>query len=136
MSNKPFHVDERLEQDGLFLKDLKLCRVFLKKDADNPWLILVPRKSNLTEIIDLSDSDQLQLMKEMSLCSFILRNEFDSHKLNVGALGNIVPQLHIHIIARFKEDRAWPHPIWGTQALKPWTDSLAKEWSEKIIKGI
>ncbi|MCK7613360.1 HIT domain-containing protein [Roseibium sediminicola] len=108
-----FNLNPRLEGDSLFVADLPLCAVRLMKDANYPWLLLVPRKSDLVEIIDLDEADQQQLMREIALASTCLRQVTDCEKLNVGALGNMVSQLHVHVIARFREDAAWPGPAWG-----------------------
>lgn len=108
-----FNLNPRLEGDSLFVADLPLCAVRLMKDANYPWLLLVPRKQDLVEIIDLEEADQQQLMREIALASACLRQVTDCEKLNVGALGNMVSQLHVHVIARFREDAAWPGPVWG-----------------------
>lgn len=108
-----FALNPRLEGDSIFVADLPLSSVRLMKDANYPWLLLVPRKSDLVEIIDLDDSDQMQLMREIALSSSALRTVTECEKLNVGALGNQVSQLHVHVIARFRNDSAWPGPVWG-----------------------
>jgi diadenosine tetraphosphate (Ap4A) HIT family hydrolase len=108
-----FNINARLEGDSHFVADLPLSAVRLMKDANYPWLLLIPRKPDLVEIIDLEENDQLQLMREIALTSQVLRNVTDCEKLNVGALGNQVSQLHVHVIARFRDDAAWPGPIWG-----------------------
>ncbi|WP_299476546.1 HIT family protein [uncultured Roseibium sp.] len=109
-----FSLNPRLEGDSYFVADLTLSTVRLMKDANYPWLLLVPQKSDLVEIIDLGDADQLQLMREIAKMSRLLRSVTDCEKLNVGALGNQVSQLHVHVIARFRSDRSWPGPVWGT----------------------
>ena len=108
-----FSLNARLEGDSLAIRDLPLCTVRLMKDANYPWLLLIPRKSDLVEIIDLEDADQLQLMREVATASRVLRQVTECEKLNVGALGNQVSQLHVHVIGRFRSDAAWPGPIWG-----------------------
>lgn len=108
-----FNINARLEGDSYFVTDLPLCAVRLMKDANYPWLMLVPRKPDLVEIIDLDEDDQQQLMREIALASKALRAASDCEKLNVGALGNQVSQLHVHVIGRFREDPAWPGPVWG-----------------------
>lgn len=92
---------------------LSLCYMGIMNDKRYPWLILVPQKNNLTEIIDLTASDRHQLMDEITLVSEQMKSLFTPYKLNIGAIGNLVPQLHIHIIARQKTDHAWPNPVWG-----------------------
>jgi diadenosine tetraphosphate (Ap4A) HIT family hydrolase len=108
-----FNLNARLEGDSHFVTDLPLSAVRLMKDANYPWLLLIPRKPDLVEIIDLEEGEQQQLMREIALTSQVLRNVTDCEKLNVGALGNQVSQLHVHVIARFRDDAAWPGPIWG-----------------------
>ncbi|MFC3031125.1 HIT domain-containing protein [Pseudoalteromonas fenneropenaei] len=108
-----FSLAPELERDCIVLADWPLCRVLLMNDSQYPWFILVPRVNNVKEIIDLSDDQQLQLWQESSTLSHMLRDVFIPDKLNVAALGNMVPQLHVHHIARFKQDKAWPKPVWG-----------------------
>ena len=103
----------RLKEDTIDIGDLPLCRVLVIKDAHYPWLLLVPRKAGITEIIDLDESEQAQLMAEVTRAARALRDVTACHKLNIAALGNAVPQLHVHIIARFRHDPAWPKPVWG-----------------------
>ncbi|WP_414730346.1 HIT domain-containing protein [Zhongshania aliphaticivorans] len=120
-----FELHEALARDCAFVGDLALCRLLLMNDKQYPWLILVPRRAEMREICDLSGDDQLQYLQESNLCSAILRSEFGAEKLNIAALGNMVPQLHIHHIARFSSDPAWPKPVWGQLPAKPYsTDEL------------
>lgn len=107
-----FTVDQRIEKSSVWVAEQSLSTVFFKKDASFPWLILVPRVKNITEIYQLKHSDCQILMEEIKLFSKIMNDYFKPDKLNIGALGNIVSQLHIHIVARFKDDKAWPHSIW------------------------
>jgi diadenosine tetraphosphate (Ap4A) HIT family hydrolase len=109
-----FQVDSRLLNDGLVICDLDLSRVILKNDKENPWFLLVPKKNNASEIIDLSSEEQALLMEEVALVSEFLKEYYRPFKINIGSLGNIVRQLHIHIIARFEGDRSWPNSIWGS----------------------
>jgi diadenosine tetraphosphate (Ap4A) HIT family hydrolase len=104
----------RLEQDTEFVGDLPLSRLLVSNDANYPWLILVPRRSGIIEIIDLDEKDQSQLMIEIAHMSRALKDVTACHKLNVAAIGNMVPQLHVHIVARQRDDPAWPKPVWGT----------------------
>lgn len=108
-----FALDHRLEHDTFFVADLELSRVLLMNNELFPWLILVPRVEKAVELIDLSDMDQHLLMDEISFASTVIRNIFSPHKINVAALGNQVKQLHVHIIARYNSDTAWPDPVWG-----------------------
>lgn len=103
----------QLDKDTAPVSDLPLCRVLLIKDAHYPWLVLVPRRPETVEIIDLDEMAQAQLMTEITRVSRALREITRCDKLNVAALGNAVPQLHVHIIARRRTDAAWPRPIWG-----------------------
>ncbi|AMO67801.1 HIT hydrolase [gamma proteobacterium BDW918] len=120
-----FELHEALARDCAFVGDLALCRLLLMNDKQYPWLILVPRRAEMREICDLSGDDQLQYLQESNLCSAVLRSEFGAEKLNIAALGNMVPQLHIHHIARFSSDPAWPKPVWGQLPAKPYsTDEL------------
>lgn len=96
----------------IFILDFPLSRVLLEDNMHYPWLFLVPRKTNVSRLIDLSESDQLQLLKEMDYVQKIMWKEFQPTQLNVAAIGNKTPQLHIHIIARFSNDSAWPNTVW------------------------
>ncbi|MDR6303512.1 diadenosine tetraphosphate (Ap4A) HIT family hydrolase [Nitrobacter vulgaris] len=103
----------QLEEDTVSISDLPLSRLLLSKDASYPWLILVPRRAGAIEIIDLDRDDRALLMTEIGQASEALKDITGCDKLNVAALGNQVPQLHVHIIARRKGDFAWPRPVWG-----------------------
>jgi diadenosine tetraphosphate (Ap4A) HIT family hydrolase len=103
----------QLERDTVNLGDLPLCRVLVIQDANYPWLLLVPRRADVVEIIDLDEVEQAQLMTETIRVSRVLREITKCDKLNIAALGNVVPQLHVHVIARRKTDAAWPRPVWG-----------------------
>lgn len=108
-----FALDPRLEADTLFVTDLTLSRLLLMNDARYPWLILVPRRAGSIEIVDLAREEQLTLMGEIARASELLLAEPGCDKINVGALGNIVRQLHVHVLARRVGDPAWPGPVWG-----------------------
>jgi diadenosine tetraphosphate (Ap4A) HIT family hydrolase len=103
----------QLEEDTVSISDLPLSRLLLSKDASYPWLFLVPRRAGAIEIIDLDRDDRAHLMTEIGQASEALKDITGCDKLNVAALGNQVPQLHVHIIARRKGDFAWPRPVWG-----------------------
>ena len=109
-----FALHPRLAADTLPVGDLPLCRVLLMHDARFPWLILVPRRPDLREITDLPAEERALLMEEIAAASRALQAETGADKLNVGALGNVVAQLHIHVVARFAADAAWPGPVWGS----------------------
>jgi diadenosine tetraphosphate (Ap4A) HIT family hydrolase len=103
----------QLERDTTPLGDLPLSRVLIINDANYPWLLLVPRRAETVELIELNEVERAQLMTEIALVSSALKEVTECDKLNVAALGNAVPQLHVHIIARRKTDKAWPKPVWG-----------------------
>ena len=113
MNQPEFRLDGRLEADTRFLVNAPLCRIGLMDDARFPWLVLVPRVAGITEIIDLDAAQRLQLSEEIDTSCRALRMLFKPDKLNVAALGNMVPQLHVHVIARYRSDIAWPRPVWG-----------------------
>ncbi|EFO32786.1 diadenosine tetraphosphate [Roseibium sp. TrichSKD4] len=127
-----FQLNARLEGDSLFITDLALCTVRLMKDASYPWLLLVPRQNDLIELIDLSPADRHLLMDEIAAASKALQTVTNCEKLNVGALGNQVSQLHVHVIARFQTDAAWPGPIWGAVPAKPYKDKAAEHLIAKL----
>jgi diadenosine tetraphosphate (Ap4A) HIT family hydrolase len=124
-----FTIDERLLNNTFFVKDLPLCRLFLHNDSRFPWFVLVPRIENVTELFELSTADQNQLMAEITKISLFLKQQNNVFKINVGTLGNIVPQLHIHIIGRMPSDAAWPGPVWGNGSPIHYTD----EEKDRII---
>ena len=108
-----FTLDPRLDRDSIFVRDLKLSQLRLQNNANVLWLILVPKRADVREIFELSAQDRQLLMDEICQASEFLQRKFSPHKINVAALGNQVPQLHVHIIARRTDDPAWPNPIWG-----------------------
>lgn len=108
-----FALHPRLAADTFAVGDLELCRVLLMNDARYPWLILVPRRDGLREIHELGTADRAMLMDESCRVAEVMQAQFAPDKLNIGVLGNIVPQLHMHHIARFTGDPAWPGPVWG-----------------------
>ena len=109
-----FVLDARLARDTAFVADWKLCRVLLMNDARFPWLILVPRRAQRSELDELTFADQELLLEETTRAMAALRSLGACDKLNVGALGNVVRQLHLHVVARRKDDAAWPGPVWGS----------------------
>ena len=108
-----FTLDSRLIADTIPVGDLSLSRVLLMNDSRYPWLLLVPRLPDIREFIDLDMTNRARIWREIEDVSEMMRREFSPHKLNVAALGNVVPQLHVHIIARSLDDAAWPRPVWG-----------------------
>jgi len=115
-----FTLHERLASDTVPVADGPLSVILLMNERTYPWLILVPRRSDLREMHDLTATDQAQLMVEITTASQCLESLFAADKINVGALGNLVPQLHIHVIARFSTDPAWPGPVWGVAPPEPY----------------
>jgi len=113
MPDSVWSLQPQLEKDTIDIGDLPLSRVLVIRDANYPWLLLVPRRAAAIEIIDLDDVEQAQLMTEVSRAARALKEVTKCDKLNIAALGNVVPQLHVHVIARRKTDAAWPRPIWG-----------------------
>lgn len=108
-----FALDSRLQQDTIALGDLPLCRLLLSKDANYPWFILVPRRPAVSEVFELDEEAQQQLWQEATLLAKLLDGLFDADKMNVATLGNVVSQLHMHVIVRRQSDVAWPGPVWG-----------------------
>jgi len=122
----PFELDPRLANDTRPVMSLALCDVLLMNDARFPWLVLVPRQAGLVEICDLPPEAQAALWQEVNLAAQALRSLSPFDKLNLGALGNIVRQLHLHVVARTEGDAAWPGPVWGSGAAVPYAaDALA-----------
>ncbi len=131
-----FKLHPQLQKDCIELVDFPLCKLLLSNDSHYPWFILVPRIIDVSEIFQLSWQDQQQFLNESSLLSEILMQVFAGDKLNVAALGNMVPQLHIHHIVRFKSDDCWPEPVWGKQAALPYSDAELIQIKEKILPKI
>lgn len=115
-----FALHPRLAEDTAPVTDLPLCAVRLMNDARWPWLILVPRREGARELHGLSTADRAAAMDEIALASAVLERLYAPDKLNVGALGNLVPQLHIHVVGRFQGDPAWPGPVWGSGPAVPY----------------
>lgn len=122
-----FILHEGLAADCITLDDWPLCRVLLMNDATYPWLILVPRRAGLRDFHDVGQDDMPQFTGEISRASRALQSSFAPVKINVAALGNMVPQLHVHIIARFSDDPAWPGPIWGKVPARPYESGALQE---------
>ena len=114
-----WHLHPQLADDTHPVASWPLCDVRLMDDANHPWLILVPRVAEAVEVTDLDEGQQRALMQEIDRAGRALQ-VFRPHKLNVAALGNLVPQLHVHVIARYQEDIAWPRPVWGMAAAQPY----------------
>lgn len=123
--NAPFDLDPRLAGDTFVVGDLALCRVLMMRDARYAWLVLVPRIPGLVEVADLDDDERALLWREVDLAGKALRAVAPCDKLNIGALGNIVRQLHVHVVARNEGDAAWPGPAWGAGPAEPYTETAA-----------
>jgi diadenosine tetraphosphate (Ap4A) HIT family hydrolase len=130
-----FKLNSSLAADTVFVAALPLCEVRLMNDANYPWLILVPRLSDAIEIVDLEQATRHALIDEVAKASDVLREITGAEKLNVAALGNQVAQLHVHIIARFREDEAWPGPVWGAAPRKAYVPDDRMELLEKLADG-
>lgn len=113
MPSSTWSLHSTLEKDTINIGDLPLSRVLVIKDANYPWLLLVPRRADVIEITDLDEVEQAQLMTEINRVARALKEVTKPDKMNIAALGNVVPQLHVHIIARRTSDAAWPRPVWG-----------------------
>ena len=133
---KMFSLDSQLERDTVSVATLPLCELLLMNDANYPWLILVPRQVSIHELIDLSDHDQRQFLLESNMISRLLQSQFKADKLNIAALGNVVSQLHIHHIARFYNDQAWPKPVWGVLPPLPYAAAELTEALTLILSGL
>ncbi|GMQ90837.1 MAG: HIT domain-containing protein [Gammaproteobacteria bacterium] len=126
----------QLEKDCLLIGHFPLCYLLLMRDANYPWLILVPDREDISEIFQLSESDQQQLMQESSILASVLAKQFQADKINIAALGNVVPQLHIHHIVRYKDDVAWPAPVWGAVAAREYTEGGLVQIIKKLKQGL
>lgn len=116
-----FQLHPQLAADSVFLADWPLCQLRLINDQQYPWFILVPRREGARDVIDLTEAEQQQLWAESRTLSLYLRQDYQPDKLNLAALGNMVPQLHLHHIARFVQDPSWPAPVWGKYPAKAYS---------------
>ena len=131
-----FELHPRLNADTIPVIDWPLCRVLLMNECAWPWLILVPRRHSITEIHELDAGDREVLIQEIAAASHCLQNLTGADKMNVAALGNMVPQLHIHVIARFKDDPAWPKPVFGFQSPAPYDAEFLAAHMQKLIAAL
>ena len=131
MANK---VNKSFLKDSYLITDLKLCSIRLIDNAKFPWIILIPKRKNITDISELNSQDQMLLMKEIVYCSKLMKKIFKTKKLNVEKIGNIVPQLHIHIIARSTNDSSWPLSVWVVKG-KPYLKEPLKKIIDLLKKG-
>ena len=130
MTNK---INKNFLKDSHFITNLKLCTVRLNDNSKFPWIILIPNRENTTDITELNLKDQILLMKEIVHCSKLMKKIFKTKKLNVEKIGNIVPQLHIHVIARSSKDNSWPLSVWVVKE-KPYSKNLLVKIITKIKK--
>ncbi|PKG82086.1 HIT family protein [Colwellia sp. 75C3] len=128
-----FSLHPQLALDGIELADFPLCKLLLCNDSAYPWFILVPKVADINEVFQLEWEQQQQLLNESSLLSELLMQVFAGDKMNVAALGNVVEQLHVHHVVRFKADAQWPKPIWGQQALTPYSDDELAALKDKLL---
>jgi diadenosine tetraphosphate (Ap4A) HIT family hydrolase len=128
-----FTLHPQLANDCFELADFPLCKLLLCNDSAYPWFILVPKVNDITDIYQLDWQQQQQFLNESSLLSELVMQAFVGDKMNVAALGNVVEQLHIHHVVRYKNDASWPKPIWGQQPLTPYTDMELAALKEKIL---
>ncbi len=131
-----FRLDPRLAADTTVLGDLPLCRLLLMNDAQYPWCILVPRRPELSEVFQLDSAEQLQLWQETQHLSQTLHRLFQADKMNVASLGNMVSQLHMHVIARQQQDAAWPAPVWGKHPAQPYTQAQLQQRCQIIQQAL
>ena len=127
-----FTLDQRLQQDTLLLGDFPLCRLLLMNDANYPWFILVPRRDEVSELFQLDAQEQQQLWRESTELAEVLKDTFKADKMNVATLGNVVSQLHMHVIVRRKDDPAWPAPVWGKHPAKAYSDEQVAALRDKL----
>lgn len=132
----PFEADARLAQDSELLTRIGLCELRLMKDARWPWLVLVPQRTDVCEMFDLTPLDQTMLTFEVNLVADALKRSTGATKINVGALGNIVRQLHVHVIARNEGDPNWPGPVWGFGNAEAWDDADKTAFTTKLLEHL
>lgn len=131
-----FSLDSRLQQDCLVLGDFPLCRLLLMNDANYPWFILVPRREDVSELFQLDAADQQKLWLETTRLAEALKDAFVADKMNVATLGNVVSQLHMHVIVRRREDQAWPAPVWGRHPARPYGAEEAAAVRERLTRVV
>lgn len=127
-----FEMDKQLLSDTVALGDFSLCRVLLMNDSRYPWLILVPRCAAVSEVFDLTIEQQQQLWQETNQIGQVLKNLFHADKINIATLGNVVKQLHMHVVVRMQNDAAWPAPVWGKGEAQPYAESLIVQLRSRL----
>ncbi|WP_174061761.1 HIT domain-containing protein [Agrobacterium larrymoorei] len=131
-----FRLDDRLARDSALITTLGLCQLRIQNDSRWPWLVLVPQRNDVSELFDLTPLDQAVLTFETNLVAAALKDITGATKINVGALGNIVPQLHVHIIARSEGDPFWPGPIWGQGTAIPYAEDEKQTFMKKLAGAL
>ena len=127
-----FILDTRLQEDTWLIGDFPLCRLLLSNDSNYPWFILVPRREGISELFQLDDADQQLMWAETTALAGVLKKLFTADKMNVATLGNVVSQLHMHVIARYASDAAWPGPVWGKHPAKPYSEADVQVIRDKL----
>jgi len=125
-----FALHDQLQKDCTVIGNLPLSTLLLMNDANYPWFVLVPRREQVREWYELSEVDQRQLLQEANALAKFVQQKTDAKKMNIGALGNMVPQLHVHVIARFEVDAAWPAPVWGKAPAQAYTEGALSKMLE------
>ncbi|WP_353232142.1 HIT family protein [Pseudomonas helleri] len=131
-----FILDTRLQEDTWLIGDFPLCRLLLSNDSNYPWFILVPRREGISELFQLDDVDQQLMWAETTALAGVLKELFTADKMNVATLGNVVSQLHMHVIARYASDAAWPGPVWGKHPAKPYSEADVQVIRDKLKAGL
>lgn len=131
-----FAIHPQLSQDSVVVRDLDLCRLLLINNSLYPWCVLVPMRDDLRELHELSADEQVTFLRESSQLSWAMLNFFRGEKMNVAALGNVVPQLHIHHIVRSSSDPAWPLPVWGHEPAVPYSSERIAEIVSALVEAL
>ncbi len=131
-----FELHPDLVRDGIDMGRMDLCRILLINDTTYPWFVLVPERPDISDTIDLTPDDYQKLWEESRIFSTAIMDAFEGEKLNVAALGNMTPQLHVHHVVRFKSDPAWPGPIWGKHPMHPYSEHEVQSIREKLSRKL
>jgi diadenosine tetraphosphate (Ap4A) HIT family hydrolase len=126
----------QLAADTVPAGDLRLARLLVNRDANYPWLVLVPRRVGAMEIIDLDAADQRQLFDEITRTARVLKSATGCDKLNIAAIGNVVSQLHVHVVARYRTDAAWPRPVWGAVPVRVYEPAALERFVAEVRRGL
>jgi len=132
MKDSQFQLHERLQQDCISIGRFSLCQLLMMNDKQFPWFILVPERADIKEIYQLNAADRQLLSEESCFVAKNMADLFKADKMNIAAIGNMVPQLHIHHIVRYQTDKAWPAPVWGKFAALPYTEQQIIEFTDKV----